>query len=86
MLVAAAVEETRAQVTRVLWRDPGPIAMRDLSWKSDPARQPPAAPFTFVEEDTGGTRIKVVVKDGNGVIWNVKLADAPDAPERFTPR
>jgi len=80
LCAAAAAVETQAQATRVLWRDPGPVAARDLSWKSDPARQPPAPPFTFVEEDTSGTRIKLVVKDVNGVIWNVKLADAPDAP------
>ena len=69
-----------AQVTRVLWRDPGPIAVRDLSWRSDPTHQPPIPPFTLVKKDTSGTRIKVVVKDINGVTWNVKLADGPDAP------
>ena len=73
--VEAQHDSPKAQLRRVLWRDPGPIAVRDLSWRSDPARNPPTPPFTFVEEDTGGTRVKVVVRDGSGVIWNVKLAD-----------
>ena len=79
-LVGVAQTKNETQARRLLWQDPGPIASRDLSWTSDPTRQPPAPPFTFIEEDTSGTRIKLVVKDGGGVIWNVKLADAPDAP------
>src|SRR5688500_18135773 len=79
-LVDAQQADKDGQITRVLWRDPGPVAARDLSWKSDLTRRPPAAPFTFVEEDTSGTRIKLAVKDADGVSWNVKLADGPDAP------
>ncbi|HEY3044425.1 MAG TPA: hypothetical protein VGJ39_10390 [Vicinamibacterales bacterium] len=83
LLLGAEVEEAvgrasqrgaAAQAKRVLWHDPGPMAARDLSWASDFSHQPPNPPFTFVEEDTSGTRPKVVVKDSRGTIWNVKLA------------
>ena len=74
----AAQATTSVREARVLWRDPGPIAARDLSWSSDPSRGRPTPPFTFLKEDTSGTRPKVIVKDSLGTIWNVKLAGSPD--------
>lgn len=78
LLLGAALHETRqisaqqdgagAQAARVLWRDPGPIVARDLSWASDPAHQPPSPPFAFLKEDTSGTRPKVRVKNSQGTI------------------
>jgi hypothetical protein len=32
----------------------------------------PAGPFTFVNEDLGGTNPKANVRDVNGVLWGVK--------------
>lgn len=58
----------------ILWRDPGPIAERDLFWGIGSADRAPRAPFSFVEEDTGGTKPKVVVRDADGVTWSVKFA------------
>ena len=58
---------------RVLWRDPGPIAQKDLYWGSGDATRVPRPPFTFVKEDTGGTKPKVTVTDANGSTWNVKF-------------
>lgn len=58
----------------VLWRDPGHIASSDLSWSDRGRFKPPVPPFTFVKEDTSGSRAKVHAKDANGVEWNVKLA------------
>jgi hypothetical protein len=58
----------------VLWRDPGAIGGKNLSWSSDPQFVPPAPPFRFIEEDTGGTRPKVEVTDAKGTRWNVKLS------------
>jgi hypothetical protein len=87
LLFSFETEEARARAPqgstsvrekRVLWRDPGPIAGRDLSWPSDPSHGRPAPPFTFLKEDTSGTRPKVVVKDNLGTIWNVKLAGSPE--------
>lgn len=58
----------------VLWRDPGPIAAKDLFWGPATPDGVPKPPFSFVEEDTGGTKPKIVVTDANGVTWKVKFA------------
>jgi hypothetical protein len=60
--------------TPVLWRDPGPIASRDLFWGTGSADRAPKAPFTFIAEDVTGTNPKVRVKDANDVEWSVKFA------------
>jgi hypothetical protein len=56
-----------------LWRDPSPIAQRDLRWGSGSEARAPKAPFTFVAEDPGGSQPKVSVTDANGVTWDVKF-------------
>ena len=61
-------------VRALLWRDPGAIAAKDLRWGPGNPESAPRAPFTFVSEDTGGTKPKVEVTDANGVHWNVKFA------------
>ena len=71
-------QQQDANLRRLLWRDPGPIAARDLSWSDRRTFKRPVPPFTFVKEDTSGTRAKVQVKDGAGVRWNVKLAGDKD--------
>jgi hypothetical protein len=35
----------------------------------------PAPPFTFVQEDTGGTNPKIEVRDARGVTWGVKWGE-----------
>jgi hypothetical protein len=57
----------------LLWRDPGPIAQRDLFWGNSAEGRAPQAPFRFVEETLGGTQPKLVVTDGRGDVWDVKL-------------
>jgi hypothetical protein len=59
--------------TPVLWRDPGDIAARDLSYGTGSADLAPVAPFTFVSEDKIGASPKIKVKDTHGVTWVVKL-------------
>ena len=59
---------------RLLWRDPGPIGARDLSWPDVSAHPRPVAPFTFVKENLNDTRAKVEVTDAAGAKWDVKLA------------
>ena len=59
--------------TPVLWRDPGNVATRDLTYGPGAADLAPAPPFTFVEEDKEGVSPKFKVKDARGVNWNVKL-------------
>jgi hypothetical protein len=63
----------------VLWKDPGPLASRDLFWGPGSAERAPHGPFTFVEEDSGGTQPKIIVTDSRGVTWEVKFGDEAKA-------
>jgi len=71
---AAKIPAAAVDTIRVLWRDPGPIARRDLYWGAGSAERAPKAPFTFVRENTSGTKPKIDVTDAAGVSWSVKLA------------
>ena len=62
------------QAAPVLWRDPGPIAGKDLAQGPTAPDRAPAPPFTFVEEDISGSKPKVKVVDAKGVTWKVKFA------------
>lgn len=70
---AAAHQKSRAASHPVLWRDPGVIASRDLSWSDRQRFPPPAPPFTFVKEDLSGSHPKIRVKDADGREWTAKL-------------
>ena len=72
----AATRDASA-ATRVLWRDPGSVAQRDLFWGAGDATRAPKPPFKFVREDTSGSKPKIDVTDANGVAWSVKFA-TPD--------
>lgn len=60
--------------SKILWRDPGPIAKRDLYWGAGSKARAPRPPFTFVAEDTSGSRPKLKVRDAAGVEWTAKFA------------
>ena len=69
-----------------LWSDPSPIGARDLFWGAGSELRVPKPPFTYVEENTGGTQAKIVVTDANGTTWDVKFgheAPAEVAASRF---
>jgi hypothetical protein len=68
-----AKKEKKLSGTPVLWRNPGNIASRDLTYGPGSARRAPLAPFTFIEEDKGGESPKFNVRDAGGVEWKVKL-------------
>jgi hypothetical protein len=66
----------------VLWRDPGNIASKDLFWGPGSAASAPKAPFTFLEEDSSGTKPKIRVRDARNAQWNVKFrVDDPQGDE-----
>lgn len=65
-----------AETIRVLWRDPGAVAARDLYWGAGSEARAPKPPFTFVSENLSGTKPKINVKDAAGVAWSVKLTTA----------
>jgi hypothetical protein len=58
-----------------LWRDPGDISSKDLLYGAGGEQGQPAAPFTFVSEDTNGTNPKFDARDANGTKWRVKLGE-----------
>jgi hypothetical protein len=75
-LVLSLVEPEPAGQESVLirlWDDPRPIATRDLFWGAGSADRAPRPPFTFVEDSSGGTQPKVIVKDAAGTTWDVKF-------------
>jgi hypothetical protein len=57
----------------------------DLAGGPGGSRRAPKAPYTFVEEDKGGTAPKITVKDANGVPWLVKFGEEVKA-ENFASR
>ena len=56
----------------VLWRDPGMVETLDFVNGPGGGKHMPQAPFTFVQEDTGGTNPKMKVTDATGRTWGVK--------------
>jgi hypothetical protein len=72
---SAAHDGAEVKVTPILWRDPGPMATRDLYWGPGDQTRAPAPPFTFVEEDLTGTKPKLLVTDAKGISWAVKFAN-----------
>ena len=78
-LVAAGEPQT------LLWRDPGPIERLDLAAGPAGVANAPKAPFSFVEEVSGGIAPKVTVTDGRGKKWMVKFGEEAKA-ETFASR
>jgi hypothetical protein len=65
--------DPKAAPPGVLWTDPGDVSRRNLRYGPGGAELEPQPPFTFVEEDTGGTSPKFRAKDARGTVWQVKL-------------
>jgi hypothetical protein len=63
----------------IIWRDPGPVEQLDLAGGPGGAANAPVPPFTFVEEDTGGSNPKIKVRDARGVEWGVKWGNEVNA-------
>ena len=55
-----------------IWHDPGAVETLDLVNGPGGKKHTPKPPFTFVEEDKGGTNPKVKVTDAAGQTWGVK--------------
>ena len=62
-----------ARPQRILWEEPVDIRTRNLYYGPGGREGQPKAPFTFVEEDHGGTNPKFEVRDAAGKRWKVKL-------------
>lgn len=59
----------------LIWTPPGRVERLDLAGGPGGAAGAPRAPFTFIEEDTGGTNPKIKVKDARGAEWGVKWGE-----------
>jgi hypothetical protein len=65
--------------TPVIWRDPGNISRRNLTFGPGSAELAPAAPFTFLKEEITGDSAKFDVTDARGVVWVVKVGPEAQA-------
>jgi len=59
----------------VLWSDPGQVENLDFFNGPGGPKNIPKTPFTFVEEDKGGTNPKIKVTDAAGRHWGVKWGE-----------
>ncbi|MDQ6666527.1 MAG: hypothetical protein M3Z23_19280 [Acidobacteriota bacterium] len=75
--------ETREKA--VLWHNPGRVENLDLEFGPGGRSRVPHPPFTFVEEDHGGTNPKIKVTDARGTKWAVKFGEEVRA-ENFASR
>jgi hypothetical protein len=57
----------------ILWQQPADIRARNLFYGPGGPQGQPKEPFTFLEEDRGGTNPKFDVRDAAGNRWKVKL-------------
>jgi hypothetical protein len=61
----------------VLWRDPGDISSRDLTYGMGGKEHAPGQneTYKFVREDLNGTATKFYIEDNEGVQWLVKIGE-----------
>jgi len=67
-----ARESAAAPMQPTIWRDPGAVENLDFVTGPGGKKHAPKPPFTFVEEDSGGTNPKIKVTDAAGQNWGVK--------------
>lgn len=87
LLTAAAAFPVFAQETQaskptgvpVIWRDPGDVSRRNLTFGAGAAELVPVGPFTFVKEESTGESPKFDVTDARGETWVVKVGPEAQA-------
>lgn len=67
----ASAARAASPVTSI-WHDVGPVEGLDFFGGPGGREGAPQPPFTFIEEDSGGTNPKIKVKDAAGRSWGVK--------------
>jgi hypothetical protein len=77
--------ETARGNSEVLWRDPGNIASLDFAGGPQRRYGAPKPPFNFQEEVGGGTSPKILVRDADKRLWEVKWGEE-GKPETFVSR
>jgi hypothetical protein len=56
----------------LIWKDPGAVERLDFVGGPGGRRNAPRPPYTFLEEDKGGSTPKIKVRDASGRKWTVK--------------
>jgi hypothetical protein len=86
VLVTFTVSFTAANVSDVIWRDPGDMASLNLLYGAGGrAHAPdPTGTFTFVKEDLQATSPKFDIVDARGTRWRVKLGQEPESETAAT--
>ncbi|MBI3652773.1 MAG: hypothetical protein HY231_17255 [Acidobacteria bacterium] len=77
-----SAQKTKKSVTYqdpIIWQDPGDVESLDFTNGAGGLENAPAPPFTFVEEDMGGSNPKVKVTDANSRRWGVKWGSEVNA-------
>src|SRR5262245_44377143 len=60
---------------KVIERAAGAVEKLDFTGGPGGLNGAPKPPFTFIEEDLGGSTPKIKVKDANGVEWTAKFGE-----------
>ena len=69
---AALLALLAADLPAVLWRDPGQVETIDFSAAARGVTLAPKPPFRYIGEPAGGTSLKLLVTDSNGLQWRIK--------------
>lgn len=78
-VLAQKAAEPKPAGAPVIWRDPGDISKRNLTFGPGSAQLAPVAPFTFVKEEATGESPKFSVTDARGQTWVVKVGPEAQA-------
>jgi hypothetical protein len=62
-----------------IWRNPGKVERLDFNFGPGGVENAPKPPFTFIEEDKGGSNPKIKITDATGREWGVKWGSEVNA-------
>lgn len=78
-VLAQSTQASQPAGAPVIWRNPGDVSKRNLTYGAGSAELAPVAPFTFVKEESNGESAKFDVTDARGVTWVVKVGPEAQA-------
>ncbi|HKR23033.1 MAG TPA: hypothetical protein VJS17_10580 [Pyrinomonadaceae bacterium] len=78
-VLAQQTAEPKPAGVPVLWRNPGDISRRNLTFGPGSTDLAPVAPFTFLKEEQTGESPKFDVTDARGETWVVKVGPEAQA-------
>ena len=69
----------RPHIENIVWKNPGAVEALDFAAGPGGKKKVPTPPFTFLEENMGGSNPKIKVKDAQGTTWHVKWGSEVNA-------